>query len=74
MDFKKVQLEMLHWEGECNNDERDPDFDGDEGYLLWYRRQATSEISVEVVDTSVDTLELYVLLDKESAGVEGPVS
>ena len=28
--FKKVQLEMLHREGECNNDKGDTDFDGDE--------------------------------------------
>ena len=31
MDFKKVQLEMLHWEVECSNDEGDADFDGEEG-------------------------------------------
>ena len=30
-EFKKVQLEMLHREVECNDDEGDADFDGEEG-------------------------------------------
>ena len=29
MEFKKVQLEMLHWETECSDDEDDADFDGE---------------------------------------------
>ena len=33
MEFKKVQLEMLHWEAECSDDEGDADFDGEEGLL-----------------------------------------
>ena len=37
-------------------------------------RQATSEKCVEVVDTSVHTLELHVLLDTESAGAKGPAN
>ena len=31
MEFKEVQLEMLHREAECSNDESDADFDGEEG-------------------------------------------
>ena len=31
MEFKKVQLEMLHREAECSDDEGDADFDGEEG-------------------------------------------
>ena len=31
MDFRKVQLEMLHREGECNNNEGDADSDREEG-------------------------------------------
>ena len=31
MQFKKVQLEMLHQEAECSDDEGDADFDGEEG-------------------------------------------
>ena len=31
MEFKKVRLEMLHWEGECSDDEGDASFDGDTG-------------------------------------------
>ena len=30
MEFKKVQLEMLHQEGECSNDEGNAHFDGNE--------------------------------------------
>ena len=32
MQLKQVQLEMLHREGECSDDEGDDDFDGDEGF------------------------------------------
>ena len=28
--FKKVQLEMLHWEDECSDNEGNAGFDGDE--------------------------------------------
>ena len=31
MEFKKVHLEMLHWESECSDDKGDAGFDGDEG-------------------------------------------
>ena len=31
MEFKKVQLEMLHREAECSNDDGDADFHGEEG-------------------------------------------
>ena len=31
MEFKKVQLETLHWEAECSDDEGDADFGGEEG-------------------------------------------
>ena len=31
MEFKKVQLEMIHREGECSDDEGDADLDGEEG-------------------------------------------
>ena len=31
MEFKKIQLEMLHWEAECSDNEGDIDFDGEEG-------------------------------------------
>ena len=30
-EFKKVQLQMLHREVECSDNEGDADFDGDEG-------------------------------------------
>ena len=33
MEFKKVQLEMLHPEAECSDDEGDADFDGEEGLV-----------------------------------------
>ena len=32
MEFKKVQLEMLHREAECSDDEGDAGFDGEEGF------------------------------------------
>ena len=38
------------------------------------KRQATDEKGVEVVDTSVHTLELHILLDKESDSVEEPIN
>ena len=41
---------------------------------MWCIRQATNEKGVEVVDTSVHTLELHVLLDKESADDKGPIN
>ena len=31
MEFKKVQLEILHREAECNDEEGEADFDVDEG-------------------------------------------
>ena len=34
MEFKEVQLETLHREAECSDDEGDADFDGEEG-LSW---------------------------------------
>ena len=37
-------------------------------------RQATSEKGVKVVDTSVHTLELHVLLDTESVGGKRPAN
>ena len=37
-------------------------------------RQATSEKGVEIVDTSVHTLGLHVLLDTESASAEEPAN
>ena len=70
MEFKKVQLEMLHLEAECRNNEGDVDFDGEEGAFLRCSRQATSKKGVEVVDTSVHTLELHGLHDTESAGAK----
>ena len=36
-----------------------------------FSRQATSKKGVKVVDTSVHTLKLHVLLDIESAGAKG---
>ena len=38
------------------------------------QRQTASEKGVEVADTSAETLELHVLLDKESASIEAPVN
>ena len=74
MKFKKVQLQMLHREAECSDDEGDADFLWRRGAFMRCSRQATSEKGVEVVDTSVHTLELHVLLDRKSAGVEEPAN
>ena len=42
MEFKKVQLEMLHREAECNDDNGDADFDGEEG--LSYNAQGKPQV------------------------------
>ena len=70
-EFKKVQLEMLHREVECSDDECDADFDGEEGLSYDAQGKPQGKKVVEVVDTSVHTLELHVLLDTESASAEG---
>lgn len=31
MELKKVQLEMLHWDGQCNKSKGDADIYGDKG-------------------------------------------
>ena len=41
---------------------------------MQYSRQATSKKGLEVVDTSVHMLELHILLDSESIGVEEPTN
>lgn len=42
--------------------------------LLMIKKAATSQKSVEIVDTSAKTLGLHVILDRESFRIEVPIN
>ena len=73
-EFKKVQLEILHREAECSDDEGDVDFDGEEGLSCDAQGKPQAKKGVEVIDISVHTWGLYVLLDTRSAGAKEPAN
>ena len=73
MEFKKVQLEMLHWEAGCNDDEAMLILMEKRGFHAMLKEIHKGK-GAEVVDTNVHTLGLHIVPDIESASAKEPAN